>query len=165
MALLLSVFAAGAKRCFLGAQGGSSWGHSSGAEMVPRGLRSCGPCPLWGVSRRLSVYLMLWILVASACFGWRCSDNLTWDGDSCSDGDTSADGPRGHYHLDSCHGESRLGSHGAVCGGHAAPACTWGAIGVSMAPYMTGSEGSGLCRAAAGLQHPASGFRTVGMSV
>lgn len=34
-----------------------------------------------------------------------------------------------------------------------------------MAPYVTGSEGSGLCRAAGRVQHPASGFRAVGMSV
>lgn len=74
-----------------------------------------GPAPLQGVSRRPSVYLMLWILVASTCFGWHCSDNLTWDSDSCSDGDTSADGPRGHHHLDSCHGESHLSGATGLC--------------------------------------------------
>lgn len=90
---------------------------SCGAGMVPRGGGSFGACLLREVSRRPFVYLVLWILVASACFGWRCSDNLTWDGNSCSDGDTSADGPRGHHHLDSCHGESCLSGATGPCVG------------------------------------------------
>lgn len=50
-------------------------------------------------------HLSFWALIASAGSGWRCPDNFPRDGDSCSDGDTSANGPRGHHHLHSCHGE------------------------------------------------------------
>lgn len=51
---------------------------------------------------------MFWILAASACSGRCCPDSFPRDGHGCSDGDTSANGPRGHHHLHSCHGECCL---------------------------------------------------------
>lgn len=80
---------------------------------------SClGLCRLWGLVsfwarearvRSACAHLASWTLVASAGSGWRGPDDFPRDGDGCSaDGDTSANGPRGHYHLHSCHGECPL---------------------------------------------------------
>lgn len=84
---------------------------------IPRTHWLVGPCCCRGCrpSPRSLCSPVFWTLAASACSGWHCPDTLTRDGNGCSDGDTSANSPRGQHHLHGCHGEFCLAAPLGPC--------------------------------------------------
>lgn len=83
----------------------------------PAHTGSWGPATAGGAGHLpvASVHPVFWTLAASACSGWHCPDTLTRDGNGCSDGDTSANSPRGQHHLHGCHGEFCLAAPLGPC--------------------------------------------------